>query len=71
MPRSFRKCLGTFSEDELSDLRRRGAAEIANRNVREARRRGQATRRWSELAREAGVTERELNILVGGRTPGD
>jgi hypothetical protein len=35
MPRSFAKYLRTLSENELLDLRRRAAAEIANRKARE------------------------------------
>jgi hypothetical protein len=69
MPRSFAKYLRTLSEDELLDLRRRAAAEIANRKAHEARHRVEGARQWTELAKEAGVTERELDILLGGQTP--
>ncbi len=68
MPRSFAKYLRTLPEDELLDLRRRAAAEIANRKVHEVRERHEAVCQWTELAKEAGVTERELDILLGGRT---
>jgi hypothetical protein len=65
MPRSFAKYLRTLPDDELLNLRRRAAAEIANRKAHEVRERQQAVRQWSELAKEAGVTERELDILLG------
>ena len=69
MPRSFAKYLRTvFSEDERLALRGRMTAEIANRKAREPRNREHAVRKWTELAKEAGVTKRELDILVGGRT---
>jgi hypothetical protein len=63
--------LRTLPEDELLDLRRRAAAEIANRKAHQARNREQAVRKWSELAKEAGVTERELSILFGGESKGE
>jgi hypothetical protein len=65
MPRSFAKYLRTLSDHQLLDLRRRAAAEIANRKAHEARDRDQAVRKWGDLAKEAGVTERELGILFG------
>jgi tRNA C32,U32 (ribose-2'-O)-methylase TrmJ len=65
MPRSFAKYLRTLSDDQLLGLRRRAAAEIANRKAHEARNRQQAVRKWSDLAKEAGVTERELKVLLG------
>jgi tRNA C32,U32 (ribose-2'-O)-methylase TrmJ len=65
MPRSFAKYLHTLPDDELFGLRPRAAAEIANRKAHEARNRDQAVRKWSDLAKEAGVTERELKVLLG------
>jgi hypothetical protein len=68
MPPSFSRYLHTLSDDQLLDLRRRAAAEIANRKAHEAREREQAVRKWSDLAKEAGVTERELGILLGAQS---
>jgi hypothetical protein len=63
--RSFAKYLRTLSDDQLSDLRRRAAPEIANRKAHEVRNRDQAVRKWSDLANEAGVTERDWDSSWG------
>jgi hypothetical protein len=68
MRRSFAKYLRTRPEDALLELRRRAAAEIANRKAHEGRDLQRTMRQWADLAKEAGVTEGELNILLGDRT---
>jgi hypothetical protein len=67
MPRRFTRYLRTLPEGELLDLRRRAAAEVANRKAHELRNREQVVRQWAELVKQAGLTERELHILLGGR----
>jgi hypothetical protein len=63
MQRSLKAYLRTLPDDELLDLRRRAAAEIANRRAHELRMRDKTRREWAEIAKRAGLTEAELSTL--------
>jgi hypothetical protein len=64
MPRSFKSYLRNLPDGELFDLRRRAAAEIANRRAHELRVRDKLRRQLGEAAKRAGLTEAELSVLI-------
>jgi hypothetical protein len=67
--RSFSAYLRSLSDDELLALRRRAAAEIANRRAHGSREQENLRRQWEDLAKRAGLTKEEWTTLLGPAKP--